>query len=88
MACSLCLSAFFGQFNWGVQQKYALMNSYACNSKVQVSAIIIVFFFVEYPPEDGLKRPKYVVSQKSNETDFLLTMYFILFYKSRLSPSK
>ena len=30
----------------------------------------------------------YVVWQKSNETEFLLTMNFILFYKSSLSPSK
>ena len=28
-----------------------------------------------------------MVWQKSNETDFLLTVNFILFYKSRLSPS-
>ena len=35
-----------------------------------------------------LLNTSYVVWQKSNETDFLLTVNFILFYKSRLSPSQ
>jgi hypothetical protein len=33
-------------------------------------------------------KAAYKVWQKSNATDFLLTTNFILFYKSRLSPSK